>query len=193
MNAHTKLLYGFSQHLKRSKTVVNCTRNKLFTKLTQQLVCLHSCWLLECNHSRNLTHGEWPNQGGHRGPCTGVEHLHEHTNEYIQFMHVYSPVRLHLSDRLTIAEDKEANCIFPLVCYENFDKGHVQHHTLHQHPHEGHQEQVVHDYCCCPTTWPHPLPSFMGDHSDHKCQLCQTQTHTQVDVDKATHVPERLE
>ena len=38
----------------------------------------------------------------------------------------------------TIAEEREANHISSVVCNKDSDEGHVQDHTLHQHPHEGH-------------------------------------------------------
>ncbi len=91
----------------------------------------------------------------------------------------------------TIADNGEVKNVFPFMFfYEDFDKDQIQDHALHEHPHEGHQEQVVHENCCCLTTRIHHTLSSVRGHPNHKGQLCQNQTHTQVDVDVVTHVPQ---
>ena len=44
---------------------------------------------------------------------------------------------------LTIAGKGEGNEVSVLVLDEDPDQSHVEHHPLRQHPHEGHQEEVV--------------------------------------------------
>ena len=44
---------------------------------------------------------------------------------------------------LTIAGKGEGDEVSVLVLDEDSDQSHVEHHPLHQHPHEGHQEEVV--------------------------------------------------
>ena len=44
---------------------------------------------------------------------------------------------------LTITDDCESDDVVLRLSDKHLDEGHVEHHTLHQHPHEGHQERVV--------------------------------------------------
>ena len=49
---------------------------------------------------------------------------------------------------LTIAGKGEGDEVSVLVLDEDPDQSHVEHHPLHQHPHEGHQEEVVQQDGC---------------------------------------------
>ena len=51
---------------------------------------------------------------------------------------------------LTIANSSEGHSILHVVDVKHYHQSHVQHCTLHQQPHEGHQPQVVQQdrYCC---------------------------------------------
>ena len=44
---------------------------------------------------------------------------------------------------LTITDDCESDDVVLRLSDKHLDEGHVENHTLHQHPHEGHQERVV--------------------------------------------------
>ncbi len=78
-----------------------------------------------------------------------------------------------IDKELTITENCEADNVFFLIFDKDFDEDQIQNHPLHEHPHEGHQEQVVHENCCRPTTRIHHTPSSVRGYPTHKYQLCQ--------------------
>ena len=53
---------------------------------------------------------------------------------------------------LTIAGEGEGNEVSALELDEHPDQCHVEYHPLHQHPHEGHQEEVVQQDSHCLAT-----------------------------------------
>ena len=50
---------------------------------------------------------------------------------------------------LTIADGSEGEDILHMVNIKHFDQSHIQHGSLHQHPHEGHQPEVMEKDCHC--------------------------------------------
>ena len=70
--------------------------------------------------------------------------------------------------------------------HKNEDQSHVQDHALHQHPHEGHKEEVVEEDSYDLAVDGDWVIDFI--HTYYKDELSYPQADTEVDVNEITHV-----
>ena len=72
--------------------------------------------------------------------------------------------------------------------HKNEDQSHVQDHALHQHPHEGHKEEVVEEDSydlAVDGDWVIFVPNT--SHTNHKDELSYPKTDAEVDVNEIPH------
>ena len=97
---------------------------------------------MEIEHTQSRIHNLGPHvsgtQGGQSHTCTAEGDLQDMPWTSFPLLNKW----VH-----TITQHCEQNQISLLgICYEDFNQHHVQDHTLHQHPHEHYQVQVVQKY-----------------------------------------------